>query len=332
MIKPFSTPIVTSLVIAYLAHPLYHWINKRINNRALCAFIVSTLILALIILPVIFMTNSVSVEARYTYLRTRQLVAGGNLFVVPCTEGALCGAFNWVGTAVLGDPQITKLLRDGVDKISTEVVARTDGIIAALPHLLLNLFIFVFLIYYFFRDGESLVKKLRNVFPTQAKRSEDIFVKLSNVVYAVVYGSVIIAFMQGITTTIGFYAFGVSSPILWGAVVTILAFIPLLGASIVWIPTGFLLILNGYVTGDYGSSVKGLLLLLYGFVVISGIEHILKPKLISSRGGVHPITVLLGVFGGVVLLGPIGFVVGPVILALFVAILEDPKTKEVLGL
>ena len=142
------------------------------------------------------------------------------------------------------------------------------------------------------------------------------------VIFATVYGVIIVAIIQGIVGTIGFIIFDVPSPILLGLLLTFAALIPFVGTALVWLPASALVFLNGYLNADTTMIGKGIGLFLYGALVISLIDNLIRPKIISKEAKLHPVLILLGLFGGIRVLGPIGMVVGPLVLALLVSFVD----------
>jgi predicted PurR-regulated permease PerM len=182
--------------------------------------------------------------------------------------------------------------------------------------------------FFLFRDGKIFVDKIERIMPLKDKYRKHVFKKLSDMAYAVIYGSIIIAVVQGTLGGIGFLIFGLPSPLLWGIVMIFAALLPYIGSSIIWFPAALMVILNGYLNMETTLIIKGILLMLYGIFVISTIDNILKPKIIGSKGGLHPVLVLLGVVGGLKFLGFIGIIIGPIILAMlvtFIKIYEEEK-------
>jgi predicted PurR-regulated permease PerM len=144
------------------------------------------------------------------------------------------------------------------------------------------------------------------------------------------YGNITIAIMQGILGAIGFMIFGVPSPILWGFVMVLFALIPYFGTAVVWLPAALNLIFSGYLQNNSSLTTRGIFLIVYGVLVISSIDNILKPKLIGAKANVHPILVLIGVLGGLSLFGFVGLFLGPMMLALlmtFIDIYEEEKDE-----
>jgi predicted PurR-regulated permease PerM len=140
----------------------------------------------------------------------------------------------------------------------------------------------------------------------------------------VLYGQVLTAVVQGSVATLGFIIFGLSNWAFWGAVTIVMAFLPVIGTPIIWVPAAVGMILDG----NYGAGIG---LLVYGIVVIINIDNLVRPKLVSDRSKVHPVLVIIGVLGGLKMVGFSGMLVGPLILALLVALVkffEDVYLKD----
>jgi predicted PurR-regulated permease PerM len=193
---------------------------------------------------------------------------------------------------------------------------------------MLDLFIVLFVMFFLFRDGEVFVDKIERIMPLKDKYRKHVFKKLNDMAYAVIYGSIIIAVIQGTLGGIGFLIFGLSSPLLWGIVMIFASLIPYVGSSIIWFPAALILIFDGYLNMETTLIIKGILLMIYGIFVVGTVDNILKPKIIGDRSGLHPVLVLLGVVGGLALLGFVGIIIGPIILAMlvtFIKIYEEEK-------
>ena len=140
--------------------------------------------------------------------------------------------------------------------------------------------------------------------------------------HAIVYGSIVVALIQGTLGGIGFWIVGIPSPILWGILMSLFALIPMVGTGIIWVPASLGMAAYGYLSGDTVMVWKAIGLFIYGVFVIAGIDNVLKPKIIGERAHVHPVIILLGVLGGLKFFGIVGFAVGPLILAIFITFLE----------
>jgi predicted PurR-regulated permease PerM len=144
------------------------------------------------------------------------------------------------------------------------------------------------------------------------------------------YGSILIAVIQGALGALGFWIFGIESFFIWGMVMAIFALVPFVGTAIIWIPAALYLIAKGTTSGNMTLVWHGVGLLLYGVFIISSADNLLKPKLIGDRAGMHPVVVLLGVLGGLSLFGFAGFLIGPLILAAMTSFADIYQKEKIL--
>src|SRR3989338_7309808 len=332
IIKPFITPILAGVVLSYIAYPLYRMLNGFLKMRNISSFIACILVVLIISLPLIFTLNTISKEAYTTYLLSKQKLSSGN--VLPdckTAEKLICKITNFIATK-FNDPKTRYHLDTTITQATSKVTESISNIVFTIPRLVVNLFIMLFVMFFLFRDGDVFVDKIERILPLKMEDRKKVVKRLSDTAYAVIYGSLIIAIAQGTLGGIGFFIFGVPSPILWGLVMMLASLIPYIGSSIVWLPASFMLIINGYTDMETSIILKGMLLMLYGIFIVSTIDNILKPKLIGDKSGLHPLLVLLGVVGGLKFLGFIGVIVGPIIIALlitFIKIYEEEKSSAV---
>jgi predicted PurR-regulated permease PerM len=173
----------------------------------------------------------------------------------------------------------------------------------------------VFTMYYLFRDGERVKRALHEVLPLEWEQSHAIFVRTHEVISASVYGVVVIAAIQGILGGLTFWALQLPSPLMWGAVMVLLSMIPVVGSTIVWVPTAIYLILSG-------SWIRGVILIAVGAGVIAMVDNLLRPRLVGGRTRLHELLVFFSVLGGLQVFGILGIVVGPVVVAITLALLD----------
>jgi len=307
IIKPFVTALLTGIVFSYIFYPVYLKINKRIHSKNISAFIVSILVILVITLPLFFILNTISKEAYATYLLTKQKTLGVQSLSSECLQSdkASCKIINYFQDKA-DDPQIKYYLDTTIKSAATKITGIISNILFSIPLFILHMFITLFVTFFLFKDGELLIDKVKKVMPLKEKHTKQVFEKLNNMTYAVVYGSLIIAFIQGTLGGIGFFIFGLPAPFLWGLVMVFASLIPYVGSSIIWFPAALLLMFNGYIELETNLIIKGVLLMIYGIFVVGTIDNILKPKIIGEKGGLHPVLVLLGVVGGLQFLGFIG--------------------------
>ena len=173
----------------------------------------------------------------------------------------------------------------------------------------------LFALFYLLRDGNRLKKSLMNISPLADNYDEIIFSKLRRAIRSVVVGSLTVSVIQGVLTGIGFYIFGIPNPALWGSFAVIAALIPGIGTSLIIVPGVLYLFFTGL-------HLHALGLLIFGVVAVGLIDNYLGPILVNRGVNIHPFIILLSVMGGLIFFGPIGFIAGPLIVALLFALLE----------
>jgi len=322
ILRPFMTAILFSIVVTYIFYPFYRFLNKRLKNKNLSALIVVILVILVITLPLFFTLNAVSREARINYLLIKQKITSGKIFDVQCkaSDAQLCKLITSV-EGIMQDPHTRYYLETGIQRITEYLVNNTSNFLLSIPLTVLNFFVVILLIFYLSRDGESLLNKFMDLSPLRRGHQLRIIGKFKEVIRAVVYGHIIIAIIGGIITVIGFYLANVAAPILWGLVVILLAFIPFIGPPVVWIPAFLIKI-------SEGANLQATIILIVG-VILMFTDYFLKPKVVGDRAKIHPVLVLFGAIGGLMIFGFIGVLVGPVVIALLVTLLQIYKEEHI---
>lgn len=329
--KPFLPALFTGAIVAYLSYPLYLKISAKIKNKNVASFIVAAIIVLLLTIPFISIIGIVSKEAYDTYTSLSQQKLGTNFMRIACADESF-----WVCRSIksfvgfLPKDNLDYYLQVTIEKITGFIIKNVSGVLASIPSFLLSFFVMIFVVYYLLKDGDGIAKRIKNILPLKESHKQHVFDRFHHITYAMFYGNITIAIIQGILGSIGFMIFGVPSPILWGFVMVLFALIPYFGTAIVWLPAALNLIFSGYLQSDNSLTTRGIFLIAYGVIVISSIDNILKPKLIGTKANVHPVLVLIGVLGGLNLFGFVGIFLGPMMLALlmtFVDIYEEEKAE-----
>ena len=319
VISSIFRTIVAGLIISYIFYPAYRFVNSRLKMRTVSALLVTVVVLLLITVPAFFVTNKLSTEVSVAFVVAKQYIEGGTQSVA-CSKDALCKLV----PENLKDlnPKLKASLTNTLGKGTEFVVKKTTEAILSLPGIVLHMFMVFFIMYYMFKDGAGFVEKIKTGFPLKKHRQDALIWQFNQVASAVIYGTVIVAILQAVLAGIGFYLFGMPSPIIWSIATLIVSLVPFLGPFIVWLPASALLMLNGYYSGDNLVFLRGLGLFLYGFLIVSGIDNVLKPRIIAKKARIHPALVFLGIIGGVNLFGIVGFIIGPVIIAMLATAYE----------
>lgn len=187
----------------------------------------------------------------------------------------------------------------------------------ALPGLMIGLFITGFVTFYGFLEGDRFYEQLRHVLPLPDEIEESVFHQIRDVTRAVFVGTLLIAVLAAALGAVTFFIFSVPNAIFWGFLMVFVGLLPIIGAPIIWVPVCVWLFLEGHTTAALG------IFLINGLLGYGYIEHILRPKIIGKMGRIHPVWVVVGVLGGVEAFGILGFVIGPLILSVFIALIRS---------
>jgi predicted PurR-regulated permease PerM len=207
------------------------------------------------------------------------------------------------------------LVSDALSRLAAGANNLIQKIVAGLTSAALELVLFLLILFFFLRDGPRFREEARKVSPISESQEGQILEHLTRTVKGVLQAMVVVPVVQGLVAMLGFWLFGIPSPLLWGVMVIFAAFIPLLGSPLGWVPAAVYLIVTRPGMAGWG-------LLAYGFLFISTIDNFVKPWLLREAAQIHPLPGFLSILGGVVAFGPMGFLVGPVILSLMLSALR----------
>ncbi len=322
MIAPFLTSVVGGAVLAFIFSPLYRFMSHKFNSKGIAALITVILIIVIVAVPSVILVKNLTREAQESYIFLKQEILGGKLIEGHCLEESfICDTVNSVNS-LMREPDTRQYLLGLLNTVIQNFTSKISSTLVSIPRLIINALIVLFTTYYLLIDGKNLIHRLALMIPIHPRHQHQIINQFSEVTYALIYGSFIVALTQGILGAFGFWLFGIKGFLWWGVLMTILALLPFLGTAIVWFPASLFLMLNGYIQGETALVARGIGLLIYGTLIISTADNILKPYIIAGRARVHPLLVLIGVFAGLYLFGFIGLIIGPFVLSLFQTLFE----------
>lgn len=299
LIKPFISILLGSAILAYAFYPVHRKLEDKLKRPAIAAALTTTLILLIIVVPLIFVLNVLTLESISAY----QILRG----------------YDYSSLNMSLDEKFSQFLSEIVNKILSFFVNASSKIVFSIPTLALNFFLLFFIIYYLLRDSDTIVSHIKDYL--FIKNKEVVYNKFDRLTKALIYGTILIAVVQGILGGIGFAIFGIPSPILWGFAMGIASFIPIVGTAIIWAPAAVFKLIQG-------DFVSGIGLLIFGAIIVGSADNLIRPYFVSSKAKVHPAIVLLGVLGGLELFGFTGIIIGPLALALaleFIRFKENPQ-------
>ncbi len=312
ILKPFFGTIFWACAISVIFFPMHTQLLKRLNGRANTTALLSvTVCVLVVVLPVTFLISSVVAEGADFY---KQLESG---------EVSTDKYIDQVRTAF---PAVQQTLdRFGVDfsKVKEAVLSASMSVGKWLAQnalsigqntfkLLLNTCLMLYLIFFLLRDGQYLIDLLIRALPMGDARERMLFAKFGEVTRATIKGNVVIAIIQGTLGGLIFWVLGIPGALLWGVVMAVLSLIPAVGPAIVWAPVAIYLFAND-------NDVKAIILIVFGVGVIGLVDNIFRPILVGRDTKLPDYIVLLSTLGGLALFGINGFVVGPLVAALFIA-------------
>ena len=210
----------------------------------------------------------------------------------------------------------------GFTVLTNFVISKGSDFLLSVPRIVLNLFVIFFTLFYFLIDGKKFLKEIGHHLSLGKKKYFMILERLKEIVGGVVFGYLLVALIQGALGGLGFWIFGIPSPIFWGLIMAFLALIPLIGTGVVWVPASAILLLDGIFQDSNTLIFKAIGLFVYSFIFVSSLDNVIRPKLMSGKAKVHPVIILLGILGGLFLLGPLGVIFGPLILSLTVVLVD----------
>lgn len=306
ILRPYLGALVLGGVFAVIFRPVYHRLMRFVGGRpGIAALVTTALVLILVFAPLILFGIQIFREARdvYSHLTADGTALPGN--VTSIIEDTIQPFF----------PTFSFELEIYTRQALSWLIQHLGSIFSSAAQLLLILFLSLLTLYYFLRDGHRLRRSLIYYSPLLDQYDKEIFGRLHAAVNSIIKGSLVIAILQGIITSIGFAIFGVPHAALWGSVTVVAALVPNVGTALVLVPAVLFLFLSQHPVAAIGLSI-------WGATAVGLLDNLLGPKLIGSSMRIHPLLILLSVLGSIQLFGAIGLVLGPLIVSLFFALLE----------
>jgi predicted PurR-regulated permease PerM len=314
ILQPFIHAIAWAVVFAIVFYPVYVFLERILKGRALSSLITLLIIIVAIIGPFTYFSFILVDETvnLVQHINQDTLDSIVNVFAHSKIAHAIEKIQSYLGMETISN---TDSLMENIRGTGKTVAHSLSAGIGNLAAMVINSVLMLFALFFFLKDGRIILSGIREYLPFSEDDKNRLMSKVRDMVISTVYGGVVIALLQGILGGIGFYFLGIKSPVLWGCAMTIMSFLPLIGTFSIWGPaTGYL-----FFEGDY---VRAVILLLYGTLVITMVDNILRPIIISGRTKMPTLAVFFSVLGGIKFFGPIGFIMGPLVLALFVAVFE----------
>lgn len=320
---PYLTSLLLALVFSVMFRPLHRWVSRifsKGNQRSsFSTFITLAIVAVLVITPLIFLAKQIYVESESLYFSLTDESQRSHLIEsLNSLSQALSNKLYNVFPAYNFDSlNVTTYIQNFLEWS----FANLDTIFSSVTKFALEIFIMLFALFYLLRDGGKFKESLIILSPLPDNHDEKIFSKIKQAIRSVVVGSLVVSFIQGVLMGLGFFIFGVPNPALWGSFAVVSALIPGIGTSLVLIPGVLYLFFAS-------TSLHAIGLLIWGMIAVGLIDNYLGPLLVNRGVHIHPFLILLSVMGGLIFFGPIGFIAGPLIVALLFALLEIYKSTR----
>lgn len=311
LLAPFTLALVTSGVTAVLARGAYRSVRSRVGNESFAALLVTVFVFLLVVVPL----------AGLLALVVRDLQSGISLLAEPVEdfadrEGQAWRSFEtvagWIGVEAT---RLLEAIQDQASNLGGVVAGGTLGLLTGLGGWVVQGGIALFTLFYLLRDGPEFVEVGRWLVPLEEPLTDALLAKTHEVIVATVLGALLVALVQGVLGGLLFAALGLSGAALWGGVMAFAGLLPAIGPPIVWLPAAVILLANG-------ETARGVILIAVGTLVIGTVDNVLRAILVGGRARLHSLVVFFSVLGGLVVFGVAGFLLGPILVVIALAVLE----------
>lgn len=315
---PFLAPTFWATVLAILLHRVYEPATRILRSRSLAALVVCLLAVVILVLPSLYLVLSLRSQSVEAFTRLEATVRDPT---GPSADPRLLQAWNWVvEKAAAGGYDLPSALTDFLRRSAPKAVASTPRLLGEALEFLFDLVLAFLTLFFFLRDGHRLVHWLRQLVPLGLDQTSELFSRIRDMIHATVFGGFAVALAQGALGGILFWVLGIPVPLLWGLIMGLLSLLPPLGAWLIWIPAGIVLLLQGHI-------VKAVILLAGGAFAVSLVDNILRPIIIGERTQLPTLLIFFSLAGGIHVFGAPGLIAGPIVVALLIAILEFVRDR-----
>ncbi|MFL6708945.1 MAG: AI-2E family transporter [Massilia sp.] len=314
VLTPYAGAIFWGVVLAILFAPVYRWLMKKTSQKANTSSLITVgLIIVMVIVPLTLITVSIANQATGVV----DMVKSGDLSMSIFFKRVMAVLPKWA-ISLLERFDLTTLehiqqrLAQAATQLSQIVAKQAISVGSYTFDFLVGMFIMLYLLFFLLRDGAVLAARIKSAVPLSRKYKQRLFTNFTTVIRATVKGNVLVALAQGFLGGIAFWFLGVQAAVLWGVLMAFLSLLPAIGAAIVWAPVAIYFLATG-------SVWQGVALIAWGTIVIGLVDNFLRPLLVGKDTKMPDYVVLLSTVGGMALFGLNGFVIGPVVAALFIA-------------
>ncbi|MBS3065218.1 MAG: AI-2E family transporter [DPANN group archaeon] len=300
LILPFFNSLIFAMIFALILYPAHKYLSKYINETW-SAGLLTFFSMAIVIILLAVGTKIILEEIANVYF----YFIGFDFSTIFPGRADLAASFEAISGFMF-----------------QKVISYSSTFISRLPGIIVSFAVFIFTLFFFIRDGEKALTWIEKNLQLPINNKKEIFRDIKNYIHAFVNVWLAIGAVQALMATLGFYLFGIPYPIIAGLLAGILSILPSVGPFALYFPVGLYYI-------SIGNPIIGVGIMIYGFIIGSVLDYIIRPYLASKWSNAHPVLIFLGVFGGLAFLGPAGFIVGPIILLVAVSFLKELGLKKI---
>lgn len=319
IVQPFATPLLWAIFLAFLVNPLHVRLSRRLRGRThLSALILTLLTLLVIIGPLTALSAAFAAQVGELLQFAQATVADQtkknvlDLTNVPW----LASPLGWLeSTFDINVAQVRGWLVEGSRSLLQWLASIGGKVFLGAVGTVVGFVLMIFMMFFFVRDGAEMARMAGELIPMSATYKARLFDHLASVTRAMVYGTGLTALIQGTLVGLAFLFVGLPSPLVFGVIAALAALLPVGGTAVVWGPAAIVLAMQG----RWGATI---FMVIWGALLVSLVDNVVRPMLVSGRASVGTLTVFIGVLGGIAAFGAIGLFLGPVVLALIIALVR----------
>ena len=314
ILRPFLAPIAWGAVFTLVFYPVYAFVLRYAPWKGLASFITILIMIAVIIGPFSYFMVLLIAELRHLadFLESNKLSALDNALRHPTLAAVIGRIADIFGITEL---DLDKAIMDYLSSVGRELMSQATRGAGNFVGVTISFIFMIFSTFFMFKDGGDFLHKVRDFMPFSEEQKSVLGTQMRDIIISTIYGGVLVAIAQGIIGGAAFSILGIPSPVLWGFAIAIASFVPIVGAFAVWGPAVIYL----FVHGEVGQAFALICIGLFG---ISMIDYLLRPIIIGSRTKMHVLVILLSVLGGIQVFGLIGLVMGPLVVAVFISVIN----------
>lgn len=299
------------MILAYIFYPIYQKILFVVRVRNIAAFVLCIIIISLIFLPLWFIMPIIVKQTIEFYSFTQKTD------IVPVLQQIFPALFS----SETFSREFGVAINNLISKFVNLFINSLTSIIVNFPSLIIKIFVVFFIVFFTVRDAQTLKEYIKSISPLGNDIEDKLSKNFVGITSGVIYGYIIVGIIQGILTGLGLFVAGVPNSLLWTFVAILFSIIPYVGPYFVWVPAAVYLLVIGKVVAGVGLT-------LYGGLFVSWIDNVLRIYFVTRKVKVHAVIVFTGMIGGLLVLGPSGLILGPLILSYLISMVELYKVKK----